>query len=75
VIRCRDCAGFIPDKIGDGYGIGSCKAYEQYKRAGESPAALKTRLMELGNSADNALFWGGLLADRECNRYKEKLNE
>lgn len=73
MIRCRDCLGFINDKIGDSYGIGQCKAFEQYKRAGESQTALKTRLMELGNHPDNSLFWGGLLADRECNRYKVKL--
>ena len=73
MIRCRDCLGFITDKIGDGYGIGRCKAYEQYKRSVESPIALKIRLMELGNRPDNPLFWGGTLADRECNRYKAKL--
>jgi len=73
MIRCRECKGFVPDKVGDGYGVGKCKAYEQYKRAGESPTALKMRLMELGNRPDNFLFWGGLLADRECNRYKAKV--
>jgi len=72
MIRCRDCLGFIPDKIGDGHGIGRCKAFEQYKRAGESPAKLKTRLMELGNRPDNFLFWNGGVKDRICNRYKEK---
>ena len=71
MIRCRDCAGFIPDKIGDGYGIGRCKAYEQYKRAGESPTALKVRLIEIGNRPDDYLFWGGTLKDRNCNRYKQ----
>jgi len=72
MIRCRDCAGFIPDKIGDGYGIGRCKAYEQYKREGESQMQLKYRLIELGNHPDNILFWGGYLADRNCNRNKAK---
>lgn len=73
MIRCRDCAGYIPDKIGDGFGIGRCKAYEQYKRSGESQSTLKIRLIELGNRPDNDLFWGGLLADRKCNRYKAKV--
>jgi len=72
MIRCLDCAGFIPDKIGDGSGIGRCKAYEQYKRAGESQMQLKYRLIELGNHPDNTLFWGGCLADRNCNRNKAK---
>jgi len=72
MIRCRECAGFIPDKIGDGSGVGACLAYEQYKRAGESQIQLKYRLIELGNHPDNNLFWGGSLLDRECNRYKEK---
>lgn len=72
MIRCHDCLGFIPDKIGDGYGIGRCKAYEQYKRAGETETALKLRLMELGNLSDNDVFWGGMLTDRICNRYKVK---
>lgn len=71
MIRCLDCAGFIPDKIGDGHGIGRCKAYEQYKRAGESETALKIRLLELGNQPDSDVFWGGLLADRECTRFKQ----
>jgi len=72
MIRCRDCLGFIHDKIGDGYGLGQCKAFEQYKRSGESQTALKVRLMELGNQPDSDVFWGGLLADRKCNRYKVK---
>jgi hypothetical protein len=73
MIRCSDCAGFIQDKIGDGYGIGRCKAYGQYKRAGESPAQLKVRLIELGNRHDSTVFWGGALKDRNCNRYKAKV--
>lgn len=73
MICCRDCDRFIPDKIGDGYGIGRCRAYEQYKRANESQSALKMRLLELGNNPDSDVFLGGLLADRECNRFKEKI--
>jgi len=71
-VRCKDCKGFISDKIGDGSGVGACLAYGQYKRAGESPAQLKVRLIELGNRPDNSLFWNGGVKDRICNRYKEK---
>lgn len=71
MIRCRDCKGFVKDQIGDGTGLGTCKAYQQYAKAGESTTQLKTRLMELGNAPDNHLFWGGNLADRECNRFKQ----
>jgi len=72
MIRCRDCRGFIPDRIGGGFGIGICRAFEQYKKSGESSTALKMRLMELGNGPDSTIFWGGTLKDRNCNRYKEK---
>lgn len=71
-VRCKDCMGFVKDQIGDGTGVGTCKAYQQYKKAGESQTTLKTRLIELGNQPDSTIFWGGLLADRECNRYKAK---
>ena len=72
MVRCRDCKGFVNDHIGDGHGAGHCKAYEQYKRSGESPMALKTRLMELGNRTDSDVFFPGGLKDRICNRYKAK---
>lgn len=72
-VRCKDCMGFVKDQIGDGLGIGICRAFEQYKKSGENKAQLKARLIELGNKPDNSIFWGGNLADRECNRYKAKI--
>jgi hypothetical protein len=73
MICCRDCLGFVADKVGDSYGLGRCKAYEQYQRSGESKTALRVRLIELGNDPGIDVFWGGLLKDRNCNRYKVKL--
>jgi hypothetical protein len=71
VICCKECAYFIADKIGDGSGIGRCKCYSQYKASGAPENALKMLLIELGSSPNNELFWGGTIANRECNRYKK----
>ena len=67
---CRNCRGFIPDTVGNGFGIGKCKAFEQYNRVGEDEMQIMNRLIELGNHYNYSLFWGGT-ASRECNRYKE----
>ena len=70
-VTCADCNRFIKDLIGDGQGIGECKAYNYWVAKGESNSELKNRLIELGNSPDKPFFWGGKLKDRNCKRFKQ----
>lgn len=71
-IRCRDCLGFIPDKIGSGAGIGECKVYKHYVDKGYSQSQLRLLLIELGNKPDYPLFWGWS-GERKCSKFKPKL--
>ncbi len=72
-VACFQCQGFIPDKIGFGYGLGECKVYKHYVDKGESKERLRLLLIELGNAPDYPLFWGGTLVDRTCKKFKPKL--
>jgi hypothetical protein len=72
-VCCRDCLGFIPDQIGFGYGLGECKAYEHYVSKGANNSQLRLLLIDLGNSPDYQLFWGGT-ATRECKKFKPNLD-
>jgi hypothetical protein len=67
------CNLFIADSVGDGSGIGRCRAYSMRKKQGASERELRALLVELGNDPDNKLFWGGDRVDRNCNRYERKL--
>jgi hypothetical protein len=73
LVSCSKCALFIPDKIGDGSGIGTCQAYEQYKASGASSKALDKAFKALGDK----VFWRGTLkddkGDRYCTKHKPKI--
>lgn len=73
-VTCRDCASFIPDAVGDGFGIGECKTFTAYKNQHPGDAALRRALALLGNHNGNTLFWGGGLKNRDCKRFKEVLS-
>jgi hypothetical protein len=66
------CNLFVADAVGDGAGIGRCRVYSTRKKQGASDRELRALLIELGNHPNNTLFWGGEIADRECNRYRAK---
>lgn len=55
--RCRDCRFFIPDQVGDGFGLGRCGVFEFYQQKGLSDNDLKPLLLKLG--VNKPLFWGG----------------
>jgi hypothetical protein len=68
LVSCAKCKGFIPDPIGDGFGIGKCKVYEHYKDKGESQDRLDALFKnELGNKP----FWRGNddRDDRNCKKF------
>jgi len=67
---CTDCLGFIKDTIGDGKGIGKCKAYEHYVNKGATTGQLNELLVALGNKANYHVFWGGSEL-RECSKFKQ----
>ncbi len=74
-VCCRDCAGFIFDEVGDGYGLGECLEYEEYKAKNPGNAALRRALIQLGNKIEVDgrvldLFWGGTAKDRKCSKFK-----
>jgi|GEM_PF-1553407 len=70
LVACRDCAQFIKDAVGDGYGVGECTEFSAYAAKRPGDAALRRALTTLGNRNGNTLFWGGLLKDRDCGRFK-----
>ena len=70
MICCADCQGFIKDSVGDGMGIGECKAYNFFVAKGYSKSDLNIELVRLGNKENDPVFWGGNLKDRMCNRFK-----
>ncbi len=67
---CGNCLGFIKDTIGDGKGIGKCKAYEHYVNKGATTADLSELVVLLGNKANYHVFWGGN-EPRECSKFKQ----
>lgn len=67
-VCCHDCIRFIPDTIGSGDGLGSCKVYDHYHAKGYSQSQLRALLIELGNSPDYHLFWGGH-GKRKCSKF------
>jgi hypothetical protein len=69
LVCCAQCARFLPDKVGDGCGIGRCQEYSTRKKQGASTQELRELLIKLGNHPDNSLFWGGTLIDRKCERF------
>ena len=69
MVCCRDCAGFVFDQIGIGYGLGDCKAYDHYVAKGASKSQLTSLLIELGNRPDYPFFWGGT-GKRTCGKFK-----
>ena len=71
-VSCCHCAHFIPDKIGDGTGLGECKVYNWVRE--NRPKAVESYFRtELGNK----VFWGGdnNVHDRHCVKFKGKKNE
>jgi hypothetical protein len=71
-MRCIDCVFFVKDKIGSGHGIGKCRVFEHYKKKNIGQSQTRELLLTLGNTPDNVLFWGGLLDDRNCQKYEDK---
>jgi len=68
LISCSTCSHFIPDKIGDGTGIGQCKLFADYCAKNPSEKAKRLALYQLGDSAGIGIFWGGC-GTRECKRW------
>lgn len=66
---CGNCLGFIKDTIGDGKGIGGCKAYNHYLDKSATMADLSELVVRLGNKANYHVFWGGN-EPRECSKFK-----
>lgn len=58
----------MPDTVGDGHGIGRCRIYSGRKKAGASARELRELLIDLGNSPDDPLFWGGY-EGRDCRQF------
>jgi hypothetical protein len=69
LVSCAQCAQFLPDKCGDGAGIGKCREYSTRKARGASTKELRELLIMLGNDPNYPLFWGGTLIDRKCERF------
>ncbi len=74
LVSCSICNHFIKDKIGFGQGIGRCQIFETYIEKKPGKAAIRKALLSLGNDPDRDgdIFWGGHLADRQCNKYEGK---
>lgn len=66
LVCCRDCKGFIPDKIGSGYGVGQCKYYTWECSRNMIREHI---LMELGQPRGIDVFWGGT-EKRDCLHFK-----
>lgn len=65
------CKYFIPDKIGNGHGIGDCQKLVDFKAKGATEAEIQgVKRQYLGTD----LFWYGLCNNnaRGCLRYEEK---
>lgn len=71
--HCYKCKGFIPDKVGDGSGIGDCKVIAHLKQKGEPIKVIEAAFKRLGNKP----FWGGKdeYYGRNCYRFTEVINE
>lgn len=68
---CRYCRLFERDRLGDGFGVGKCGPYEQYKAKNPSESQLRLARIKLGNEPDNDLFWGGD-GLRDCEKFEER---
>lgn len=70
LVCCRYCRLFICDKVGDGGGLGRCRAYANFKAAAPTAEELRVFVCELGFSpGDAVVFWGGEVVDRACRHY------
>ena len=66
-VWCADCVLFVQDAIGNGFGVGSCQAYESYRLKNPPAAALDSAYKRLGGQ----LFWGGSGGSgRNCEKYE-----
>lgn len=64
--RCADCKLFLPDTVGDGFGVGRCQAFEDYKNESPGLDKLERAFRCLGNQ----LFWGGSGGyPRACSKF------
>lgn len=63
--RCCDCRNFIPDRVGDGFGLGQCQIMNWVKE--HQPEHLERWFKKLGGQ----LFWGGHGHDRDrlCEKF------
>lgn len=66
-MNCRECLDGIPDAVGDGFGIATCKSYEAGVKSGASRSDVEKARVARGNRADEPLFWGG---ERDCKRFR-----
>ena len=69
LVSCSICNHFMPG-AGSGQGIGRCKVFEAYSAKKPGKAAIWKALVSLGNKADNDIFYGGHLVDRQCSKYE-----
>jgi len=68
LVSCSICQHFMPDSIG----IGQCGQLEQYLLKKPSAKAIRLALIDLGNSSESNVFWGGSSKDRECKKFDKK---
>jgi len=61
--NCKTCANFIPDKVGDGSGIGRCRVYAS------TPDKEKVSMLYRLGAGGVHVFWGGD-GNRECEFFK-----
>jgi hypothetical protein len=73
LVSCCHCKFFIPDRVGDGKGIGECKNLVDYKNKGASEKQIEKAYVKLGNK----MFWGGDngVNDRNCYKFEIKDSE
>jgi hypothetical protein len=70
LVSCQQCASFVKDTIGDSFGLGQCKSFEQGLLKRPSLQTITLALLARGNYAGYPAFFGGP-ALRECKVFKQ----
>lgn len=75
LVTCLECRNFIPDKIGNGSGIGKCAEFEAYLLKNPSIKQQNDALIKLGNEPSKPygrVFYGGSKGNRyrNCEKYE-----